>query len=196
MEKREVRSFITKRAMGNALKKLMETKPLHTITVSDITDECGYHRQTFYYHFADIEELLKWTFDKDVADFLSSNEAPNSWQDTLRLTFAFLSENKSFCLSVYYSLGRDTILKVFSDTVSTVVYSVIIDICGTTLVTPENAEFLTTMTTGGIISLVEQWLTGNLKWSSEEIVENLTYVANDILTGAKLRFSAQSEMRR
>ena len=189
MEKREVRSFITKRAMGNALEKLMETKPLHAITVSDITDECGYHRQTFYYHFTDIEELLKWTFDKDVSDFLSSNKPPKSWQDTLRLTFAFLSENKSFCLSVYYSLGRDTILKVFTDTVSTVVYSVIIDMCGTTLISPENAEFLTTMTTGGIISLVEQWLTGNLKWSSEEIVENLTYVANDILTGAKLRFS-------
>jgi len=194
MEKREVRSFITKRAMGNALKKLMETKPLQTITVSDITNDCGYHRQTFYYHFADIDELLKWTFDKDVAEFLSSNEPPKTWQDTLRLLFAFLSENKSFCLSVYYSLGRDTILKGFSETVSAVIHSVIINICGTTLINPENADFLTTMTTGGFISLVEQWLTGNLKWSSEEIVENLTYVANDILTGAKLRFSSHPEM--
>ena len=44
-------STITKRALEASLKKLVKTKPLNKITVSDITDDCGINRMTFYYHF-------------------------------------------------------------------------------------------------------------------------------------------------
>lgn len=193
MEKNEVRSLITKRALSTALKKLMSEKPLQTITISDITNECGYHRQTFYYHFADMGELLKWTFDCDVAEFLSAHDPPVTWQDTLRLVFKFLDEKRAFCLSTYYSLGRDTILKVFHTTVSMVVYQVIADICNDKHVSVDTIEFLTTMTVGGIVSLVEQWLIGDLRWSSDDIVNNLSYVADDIIAGAKQRLETYCE---
>ena len=50
----------TKIALAYALKDLLKNKPLNKITVSDITDKCGINRQTFYYHFADIMELVGW----------------------------------------------------------------------------------------------------------------------------------------
>jgi AcrR family transcriptional regulator len=43
-------SEITKRALSASLKKLLGSKPLSKITVSDITADCGVNRQTFYYH--------------------------------------------------------------------------------------------------------------------------------------------------
>jgi len=46
-------SAITKRALEASLKKLLLTKPLDKITISDITDDCGVNRMTFYYHFKD-----------------------------------------------------------------------------------------------------------------------------------------------
>ena len=50
----------TKAKMAEAVKSLMNTKSFDKITVSDITTECGIHRQTFYYHFQDRYELVDW----------------------------------------------------------------------------------------------------------------------------------------
>mgnify|MGYP000490884977 CR=1 FL=1 len=48
-------SNLTKRALEASLKKLLLEKPLDKITISDIADECGMNRMTFYYHFQDID---------------------------------------------------------------------------------------------------------------------------------------------
>ena len=52
----------TKRALAASLKKLAAKKPLDKITVIDITEDCGVNRQTFYYHFQDIFDLVEWIF--------------------------------------------------------------------------------------------------------------------------------------
>ena len=52
-------SQITKNALATALKKLLSKKELSKITISNITEECGVNRQTFYYHFKDIYDIYK-----------------------------------------------------------------------------------------------------------------------------------------
>ena len=47
----------TKKAIALALKEVMKTKPLSKITVNDIAEECSINRQTFYYHFQDIQAV-------------------------------------------------------------------------------------------------------------------------------------------
>ena len=52
-------SQTTKRALAQSLKKLLQTKPLSKITINDIAEDCGVSRMTFYYHFADIYDLVE-----------------------------------------------------------------------------------------------------------------------------------------
>ena len=54
-------SEITKRALATSLKKLLSQKELTKISIKDITDDCGIQRQTFYYHFADVYDLMEAT---------------------------------------------------------------------------------------------------------------------------------------
>lgn len=51
--------FQTKKALSDALKKLMSQKAFSKITVSEIIRMCNVNRKTFYYHFEDIQALLK-----------------------------------------------------------------------------------------------------------------------------------------
>ena len=44
-------SQVTKRALVASLKNQLLKKPLDKVTISDITDDCGISRMTFYYHF-------------------------------------------------------------------------------------------------------------------------------------------------
>ncbi len=53
-------SQTTKRALEESLKNLLWEKPLSKITVTDITEDCGISRMTFYYHFKDIYDLVDW----------------------------------------------------------------------------------------------------------------------------------------
>ncbi|WP_240928830.1 TetR family transcriptional regulator [Streptococcus alactolyticus] len=57
---------VTKRALEEALKRLLLEKPLSKITIQDLADECGISRMTFYYHFKDIYDLVEWSFVEDA----------------------------------------------------------------------------------------------------------------------------------
>ena len=47
----------TKRILAAALKQLTCRKSFDKITIADITQQSGYNRQTFYYHFRDINTI-------------------------------------------------------------------------------------------------------------------------------------------
>lgn len=55
----------TKNAIIDAFWLLLEEKPYNKITVKDIVERCQINRNTFYYHFHDIPELLETTIKND-----------------------------------------------------------------------------------------------------------------------------------
>ncbi len=50
-------NMTTKTLIRNAFEQLLEERPYGRITVQNIVDRCGISRNTFYYHFKDIEAL-------------------------------------------------------------------------------------------------------------------------------------------
>lgn len=62
MSMREKNSSVseqTKQQLASALKTLMAQKPMDKITIADLTGICRIRRQSFYYHFEDIYDLLR-----------------------------------------------------------------------------------------------------------------------------------------
>lgn len=49
----------TEELIVQAVERLLMQKKVKKLTVKDIVEECGITRQTFYYHFRDIPDLLK-----------------------------------------------------------------------------------------------------------------------------------------
>lgn len=66
-------SNITKKAIAASLKNLLKEKKLNKITVQDIADDCGINRQTFYYHFQDVYDLVEWICIQDTEKALKEN---------------------------------------------------------------------------------------------------------------------------
>ncbi len=52
-------SVLTKKAIKESFRELIEKQPIDQITVRDITDNCGISRNTFYYHYADMPTLVE-----------------------------------------------------------------------------------------------------------------------------------------
>lgn len=48
--------------ISQSLINLAQSKTFDKITVKDIVDDCNISRQTFYYHFKDIMDVIEWSF--------------------------------------------------------------------------------------------------------------------------------------
>ena len=71
----------TKHALAGALLELLNTTTLDNITVKDIVERAQVSRQTFYYHFGDVYQLLDWAFQRAIREL---GEMPEeNWRDRL-----------------------------------------------------------------------------------------------------------------
>ncbi len=66
-------SSLTKRALAQAIKELMNEKPLVKISIADIVDRCQMNRQSFYYHFRDKYDLVNWIFYTELITELQNS---------------------------------------------------------------------------------------------------------------------------
>ena len=89
-------SNITKIAMAQSLKRMLLIKDLDKITISDITNDCGINRQTFYYHFKDIYDLLEWIFANEVVKKIEKETTIKNWQENFKYVLDYMLENKKF----------------------------------------------------------------------------------------------------
>ena len=105
--KHEVTTLNTKKTLSASLKKCMERKPLSKITVTDIVNECGLNRKTFYYHFQDVPDLLKWTLEQEAVDVVKEFDLLNELEAALRFAVNYIRENSHIINCAYDSMGRD-----------------------------------------------------------------------------------------
>lgn len=108
-----VTTLHTKKAFAEALKKEIELKPFSKITVSDVVKECGVNRKTFYYHFEDIYDLLKWTLQQEAIEVMSQFDLLVEYEEAIRFVMDYVEENKVFLRNVYNSLGREELKRFF-----------------------------------------------------------------------------------
>lgn len=75
----------TKRKMAQALKELMAEKPLKRITIQDIVERSHMTRQSFYYHFQDIYEVLELICRYDLVAQIAyrEEESFSHWMERL-----------------------------------------------------------------------------------------------------------------
>lgn len=111
--KHEVTSLNTKKTIAASLKKLMEKKPLSKITVSEIVADCGINRKTFYYHFEDIQALLKWTLEQEAVEVVKKFDLLLDYEEAINFVLDYVDENKHILNCAYDSMGRDQLKRFF-----------------------------------------------------------------------------------
>lgn len=67
-----------KEQIAQSALSLLTAKQIKKLTVKDIVEECGITRQTFYYHFEDIPDLIRWILERGskeiIHNFLSQKD--------------------------------------------------------------------------------------------------------------------------
>lgn len=88
---RETRTYMPlhmKDNIAEAARKLLMEKNVKKLTVKDIVEECQITRQTFYYHFQDIPELISWVLERETEKLRSEAQAQEDPENRLKFFFA------------------------------------------------------------------------------------------------------------
>ena len=111
--KHEVTTHNTKKLLADTLKKIMRSKPFSRITVSEIIQECGVNRKTFYYHFQDIYDLLKWVFDEEAIQVVRHFDLLEDYEAAIRFVMDYIRENDYIISCTHDSIGREEMKQFF-----------------------------------------------------------------------------------
>ena len=73
-----------KTAICHSASELLTKKRTKKLTVKDIVEECGITRQTFYYHFQDIPDLICYMMEQGSKELLENCLAQPTLEDRIR----------------------------------------------------------------------------------------------------------------
>lgn len=195
MEKRTyAASDQTRQALAAALKELMAQKPVDKITIQDLTERCGIRRQNFYYHFADIYDLMRWMFQEEAVSLLEQHEGTLLWQEGLLQLFRYLEENRAVCTCALRSVGREHLRRFFQSDIYAIIHRTVEQIgaeIGAEHVSQSDIDLVTHFYVVALSGMVESWLLGELARTPEELIFFADQLLQDHISGARMRLERE-----
>ena len=105
----------TRDALMRVFIEQLENKSLDKITVKDIIEEAGVNRNTFYYHFSDIYDLIDKLFEEELQRIMSEDkEDATFYEDYKRAASIFLTHRKAI-IHVEHSKSQVVVYKYIDE---------------------------------------------------------------------------------
>jgi len=182
-------SDITKRALAESLKMHMQHTPLDKITIASLVEDCGFIRQTFYYHFQDIYDLLRWIFKTEALNALEGYKSYETWQQGFLMVFQYVEDNKIFCLNAYKSQGREYLENFLHEVVFSLLEGVIDELAQGKNLRDEYRAYIAQFYTYAFTGLLQEWLDSGLRTKPKDITEKLACLIEGDFLRAVEKFS-------
>ena len=114
----------TRKAIIQTFREMLEKSPLDKITVTNIIEKCGINRNTFYYYFRDIYDLLDAFFREELEKVLEEN-ADESLENLLKAVMEMVRENRKIVYHIFNSLNRDQLERYFFESTHKHMYELV-----------------------------------------------------------------------
>lgn len=178
----------TKKALAASLKKLLAEKPLDKITVIDIVEDCEVNRQTFYYHFKDIYDLVEWIYTSEATKALGGKKTYDTWQLGFLQIFEYVLENKAFVKSTYHSVNREHLQSYLYNETYILLMGVVEEKAAGKAVRDDDKAFIADFYKYAFVGLVLEWIRTGMNDKPSAIIERLSILIHGDITNALERF--------
>ncbi len=167
----EVQKKITKESIFTALMKLLEKNQFNDVTITQITNLAGVSRMAFYRNYNVKEDIIIIYLDEMFEEFM--NEIKNSKvvekYDVALLYFSYFKERKNFIKT----LIKAGLIYILYDRLSCYLFNFFESIGINNL---PHSNYLTRYASGGLYSVLIEWLNNDTKESVEEMAKLITKI--------------------
>ena len=104
----------TKAQLAAALKQKLQTKVISKITVSELIKACNINRNTFYYHFESVYDLLKWMLEQEAIQVVKHFDLLVDYEEAISFVMDYVEENEHILKCTCDAVGRDELNRFFA----------------------------------------------------------------------------------
>ena len=95
-----------KAKIADTLNEILKHKDLDKITVKELVDVCKISRQSFYYHFQDIMDVVEWYQNQALRQSIEQSLEAPTYQEAIRGVVHEAFQNKELILQLMASQRR------------------------------------------------------------------------------------------
>ena len=148
----------TKNAIIQIFMKQLEFKSLDKITVKDIIEEADVNRNTFYYHFKDIYDLIDQIFEEELRKNLSEMKEETTFYEEYRKAAAFFLDHKKAIIHIENSKSRDIMHHYIEEVTEIYVEKFVRKHSQRHKISEEGIKFITYFYSSAIIANTIRWI--------------------------------------
>ncbi|MCI7691166.1 MAG: TetR/AcrR family transcriptional regulator [Oscillospiraceae bacterium] len=165
----------TEAVLIGTFKALMLKKPMNKITVSELVEECGINRKTFYYHFEDIRDMLRKMLRQDIEAIFSRGDLITDHDLIINSVLDYIEQNKVILKNMISCIGRAELDLFLNSNVNKPIYSLV---CETEQkqnlsVGDEYKRFLADFFTLAVSGVLIDWIENRADRNKEQIKQYL-----------------------
>lgn len=180
----------TKRLIFDTFIELLEKKPFDRITVKDIVETCDINRNTFYYYYSDIYDLLEEVFTRELNKLVEAHKEGKSWVEAfIRVAYTAYGHKKiinNICVSRSYAYFENYMYKACKN--------IIIDVAQYMaqgmLVPQEDIDFIASFYEYAFLGIISEWFRTGMREEPLKLASQMWLVVDN------MRYSLRKSERR
>lgn len=103
----------TKLVIADTLRAMARRKSIDKITVKALVEACGISRQTFYYHFQDILDVVEWSIQQALQRALRQSLEADTMEEAVRAFVDMAAEDRGQIGRLLQSQRREEFERIF-----------------------------------------------------------------------------------
>ena len=181
--------YSTKKKIADCVRQLMKRKEISKITIGDIMEATGMSRQSFYYHFKDIYDLVEWTCVEDAVRALEGNKTYDTWQQGFYNIFEAVLQNKPFIMNVYHSVSREQVENYLYHMTYGLLIGVVEERAEGLNVGEEEKKFIADFYKYAFVGIMLNWIKNDMKEDPKDIIDKLSVLISGDITRALKKYA-------
>lgn len=165
----------------NGFMDLVTERPLDKITVQDIADYCCVNRNTFYYHYDNIYDLLEKFFDRQTNSALEFLKSGESLKNCIKAIILFAIDHHQAAKHLVNSSNRDLVASYLGHFFSTLLTTYVEEHYDINDENRQKAEFIIAFYRYAFVGIMMDVMTKDPEDTPSEYNENPEYYVDLIL---------------
>lgn len=170
----------TKTLIYDTFIELLKEKPFDRITVRDIVEKCNINRNTFYYHYADIYELLDEIFRMEVSEINSPSPPGRRWLVGLIKLLESCYSNKKIINNICASRSYDYLESYLYKSGRKMMSEFVREKVGDRDVDDESLEFIISFFQYAVTGVISEWFRTGMRETPRLMLRRLYMIMDDI----------------
>jgi len=154
--------------------KLLQEKSIDKITVKDICEMCEINRNTFYYYYSDIYQVLEELLRTETEKSLKEKQENHSFYEDCLKKYHLILEYKKAVYHLYNSKNRDLILKYLYDITENYMEKYVLKEVEGKKLSAEDIQFIVDFYSNSMIGSILRWMQRGMMEKQEKLIYRLS----------------------